>query len=46
MRTVGCTGLPDVSIGSTAENALNQVNCSVMAVMPGGFVSPVSTEAA
>lgn len=45
MGTVGRTGLPGFFIGNTAENVLNQVTCSVLAVKPEGFVSPVSAQA-
>jgi universal stress protein E len=42
MGTVCRTGLPGVLIGNTAENVLEQVNCSVLAVKPEGFTSPVT----
>ena len=41
MGTVARTGLPGFIIGNTAENVLNQVNCSVLTVKPQGFVTPV-----
>ena len=41
MGTVCLTGLPGLFIGNTAENVLQQVDCSVLTVKPGGFVSPV-----
>lgn len=41
MGTVCRTGLPGLFIGNTAENVLQQVDCSVLTVKPGGFVSPV-----
>jgi nucleotide-binding universal stress UspA family protein len=41
MGTVCRTGLPGLFIGSTAENVLSQVDCSVLAVKPEGFESPV-----
>lgn len=41
MGTVARTGLPGLFIGNTAENILYQVDCSVLAVKPAGFVSPV-----
>ena len=31
-------------IGNTAENVLNQVNCSVLTVKPEGFVTPVKLD--
>jgi universal stress protein E len=45
MGTVGRTGIPGFLIGNTAETVLRQVNCSVLAVKPPGFVSPVSLPA-
>lgn len=45
MGTVGRTGLPGLLIGNTAENVLSQVSCSVLAVKPEGFVSPVTAVA-
>ncbi|MCI5194395.1 MAG: universal stress protein [Candidatus Electrothrix sp. AU1_5] len=44
MGTVGRTGVPGFFIGNTAENVLNQVNSSVMAVKPEGFVTPVKLD--
>jgi nucleotide-binding universal stress UspA family protein len=44
MGTVCRTGLPGLLIGNTAEDMLAQVDCSVLAVKPDGFVSPVQTE--
>jgi nucleotide-binding universal stress UspA family protein len=41
MGTVCRTGLPGLLIGNTAENILGQVDCSILAVKPEGFVSPV-----
>lgn len=45
MGTVARTGLPGFIIGNTAENVLNQVDCSVLTVKPHGFVTPVDTAA-
>ncbi|MFC1765689.1 universal stress protein [Planctomycetota bacterium] len=42
MGTVCRTGLPGLIIGNTAEDVLRQVDCSVLAVKPEGFVSPVT----
>lgn len=42
MGTVGRTGVPGLIVGSTAERILDHVNCSILAVKPEGFVSPVS----
>ena len=42
MGTVCRTGLPGLIIGNTAEDVLRQVSCSVLAVKPQGFVSPVT----
>jgi len=42
MGTLGRAGIPGFFVGNTAENILNQVDCSVLAVKPSGFVSPVA----
>lgn len=42
MGTVARTGLPGFLIGNAAENVLSQLSCSVLAVEPEGFVSPVA----
>ncbi len=44
MGTVARTGLARFFIGNTAERVLNQVTCSVLAVKPDGFVSPVQRQ--
>lgn len=41
MGTVARTGIPGFIIGNTAENILRKLDCSVLAVKPAGFVSPV-----
>lgn len=41
MGTVARTGLSGFFMGNTAENILNQLDCSVLAVKPPGFVTPV-----
>jgi nucleotide-binding universal stress UspA family protein len=41
MGTVGRGGIAGLLIGNTAEEILQQVDCSVLAVKPDGFVSPV-----
>lgn len=41
MGTVGRTGIPGLLIGNTAETILNEIECSVLAVKPPGFISPV-----
>lgn len=41
MGTVGRSGIAGLVIGNTAELVLEQVQCSVLAVKPPGFVSPV-----
>lgn len=45
MGTVGRTGIAGLFIGNTAEMVLEQVQCSVLAVKPPGFVSPVRLDA-
>jgi nucleotide-binding universal stress UspA family protein len=44
MGTVGRTGIPGYFIGNTAETILGRIDCSVLAVKPPGFESPVSME--
>jgi nucleotide-binding universal stress UspA family protein len=44
MGTVCRTGIAGLIIGNTAEDVLNQVNCSVLTVKPSGFVTPVTLE--
>jgi nucleotide-binding universal stress UspA family protein len=44
MGTVGRTGIPGLIMGNTAETILQQVDCSVLAIKPPGFVTPVSLE--
>ena len=41
MGTVARTGLSGFIIGNTAENILQQIDCSLLALKPKGFVSPV-----
>ena len=42
MGTVCRTGIAGMLIGNTAEYVLQQVDCSVLAVKPDGFVSPIT----
>ncbi len=42
MGTVARTGVPGFIMGNTAETILNQLNCSVLALKPPGFVTPVT----
>ncbi|WP_299044694.1 universal stress protein [uncultured Tateyamaria sp.] len=44
MGTLGRTGLSGMFIGNTADTILSRVTCSVLAVKPEGFISPVTTE--
>jgi len=44
MGTVARTGIPGFFIGNTAETILNNIDCSVLALKPKGFVSPVTLE--
>jgi nucleotide-binding universal stress UspA family protein len=44
MGTVARTGIPGFIIGNTAEAILDQLQCSVLAIKPPGFVSPVTLE--
>jgi len=41
MGTVCRTGIAGYIIGNTAEDVLSEVECAVVAVKPGGFVTPV-----
>lgn len=41
MGTVARTGIPGFMIGNTAENIVQKLTCSLMALKPQGFVSPV-----
>lgn len=44
MGTVGRTGVPGLLIGNTAESILAQLNCSVLAFKPEGFISPITVD--
>lgn len=44
MGTVCRTGISGWLIGNTAETILNQIECSIVALKPPGFVSPVSIQ--
>ncbi len=41
MGTVARTGIPGFFIGNTAENIIRTLNCSLFAMKPDGFISPV-----
>jgi nucleotide-binding universal stress UspA family protein len=42
MGTVARTGIMGLLIGNTAETILDQLDCSVLAVKPEGFLTPVT----
>ena len=42
MGTLGRNGLPGLIIGNTAETILEQIQCSVLAIKPPGFISPIT----
>jgi nucleotide-binding universal stress UspA family protein len=42
MGTVARTGVRGLIIGNTAETILEQIDCSVLAIKPPGFVTPVT----
>jgi len=42
MGTVARTGIPGYITGNTAETILGQLNCSVLAIKPSGFKTPVT----
>jgi universal stress protein E len=41
MGTIGRKGLMGVMIGNTAERILPELSCSLLAVKPKDFVSPI-----
>ena len=41
MGTVGRSGIPGLIIGNTAEKVITSIDCSVLAVKPEHFVTPV-----
>jgi len=41
MGTVARTGIAGFTMGNTAENILHELACSLLALKPNGFVSPV-----
>jgi universal stress protein E len=41
MGTASRSGIAGLLIGNTAESVLNEIDCSVLAVKPDGFVSPI-----
>lgn len=42
--TVARTGVAGIIMGNTAETILNQIDCSILAIKPPGFVTPVKLE--
>ncbi|PKH07446.1 universal stress protein [Moritella sp. Urea-trap-13] len=44
MGTVARTGLSGFFMGNTAEMILNRIDCSILAVKPPGFITPVTLE--
>jgi nucleotide-binding universal stress UspA family protein len=44
LGTVARTGIAGLLIGNTAERVLDEVTCSVLALKPAGFVSPITPE--
>jgi universal stress protein E len=44
MGTIARTGIPGVIVGNTAERLLPQIPCSVLAVKPADFESPITLE--
>ena len=44
MGTIARTGISGLIIGNTAEAILDQLSCSVLAVKPPGFITPVKLE--
>lgn len=44
MGTIARTGISGMIIGNTAENIIEQIDCSVLAVKPKGFESPIKLD--
>lgn len=44
MGTLARAGIPGFIMGNTAETILNRIDCSLLAVKPEGFVTPVKVE--
>ena len=44
MGTIGRTGIRGFFMGNTAETILEQIDCSVLAIKPPGFITPVELE--
>jgi len=44
MGTVARTGIRGFIMGNTAETILEQIGCSVLAIKPPGFITPVALE--
>jgi universal stress protein E len=42
MGTISHTGIEGILIGNTAETILHRIDCSVLAVKPEGFITPVT----
>lgn len=44
MGTVARAGIPGLFIGNTAETILEKIDCSVLAIKPPGFITPVARQ--
>lgn len=44
MGTVARTGIHGLIMGNTAETILNQIDCSVLAIKPPGFETPITLD--
>jgi nucleotide-binding universal stress UspA family protein len=44
MGTVARTGISGFLMGNTAETILNQIDCSVLAIKPPDFQTPVTLQ--
>ena len=44
MGTIARTGITGVTVGNTAERLLPQIPCSVLAIKPADFKSPITPE--
>ncbi len=44
MGTLGRSGVAGFVIGNTAERVIKALNTSLLAIKPGGFVSPIHSD--
>jgi nucleotide-binding universal stress UspA family protein len=44
MGTIARTGISGFIMGNTAETILNRLDCSVLAIKPPGFETPITLD--